>query len=310
MAVRTARGYIGSLLVQFERRSIQLLALATLCLPLLFVTLPPFRAAPDRTVTPELIATPRPRPQPQRPVALPKPPLGDFQARAVDRLARRGVAIRSGGGTRRWVALTFDDGPGPYTSRLIAELERLQVPATLFQVGKMLQEFPGPAVLAANTALLSIGDHTYSHSALPRLKRRRQLREILDGATLMERLGEPAPRLFRPPYGAWDTDTRDLIKQRGMAMILWNVDSKDYTRPGVDMIVRNVVSAVRPGSIVLMHDGGGNREQTIAAIPKIVRRLRARGYGLVTVDKLISEDPPRRRADFGRPGQPLTPTDG
>ena len=203
MAVRTARGYIGSLLVQFERRSIQLLALALLCLPLLLVTLPPFGRAPDRSVTPELIATPRPRPQPKRPAGAAQATAGRLRRRARS-IAWRAAAWRSAAAAdrRRWVALTFDDGPGPYTSRLIAELERLQVPATIFQVGKMLQEFPGPAVLAANTPLLSIGDHTYSHSALTRLERREQAREILDGAALMERLGEPPPRLFRPPYGA------------------------------------------------------------------------------------------------------------
>jgi len=308
--VRKARGYIGALLVQFERRTIQLLALALLCLPLALVAVLPFGRAPEQTVTPTLEATVRPRPHAKRPLVLPKPPLTDPRALAVDRLARHGMAIRSGGGTRRWVALTFDDGPGPYTSRLLAELERLKAPATFFQVGRMLQEFPGPAVLTANTPLLSIGDHTYSHSLLPRLSRRGQLREILDGAVIMERLGAPPPRLFRPPYGAWDSDTRDLTRQRRMAVILWDVDSEDYKRPGVAKIVRNVVGAVRPGSIVLMHDGGGNRNQTIAALPKIVRRLRKRGYGLVTVDKLISEDPPRRRDDFARPGQSLTRTDG
>jgi peptidoglycan/xylan/chitin deacetylase (PgdA/CDA1 family) len=67
---------------------------------------------------------------------------------------------------------------------------------------------------------------------------------------------------------------------------------------------------VRPGSIVLMHDGGGDRSQTIAALPKIVRRLRRKGYGLVTVDKLIAEDPPFRKDDFGRPGQALTGESG
>jgi peptidoglycan/xylan/chitin deacetylase (PgdA/CDA1 family) len=75
-------------------------------------------------------------------------------------------------------------------------------------------------------------------------------------------------------------------------MVLWSVDSKDYERPGVQRIVDGVVAAARPGAIVLMHDGGGDRTQTIAAIPKIVRRLRAKHYRLVTVPQLLRDDPP------------------
>lgn len=306
--MRTVRGYIGALLVQFERRPVQLMALALLCLPLALVAVPPFSRPPKRTAEPTLQPPPRPRPKPQ--ATLPRPPVSDTRGRAVDRLARMGVAIRSGGGRHRWVALTFDDGPGPYTARVLAELERLRVPATFFQVGKMLLQFPGPAMLTRNTESVTIGDHTYSHALLTRLNRRAQLREILVAAAAMERIGEPAPRLFRPPYGAWDSDTRAVTRARGMAIVLWNVDSEDYRRPGVGTIVHNVVGAVRPGSIVLMHDGGGDRRQTIKAIPKIVKRLRARGYRFVTIDKLIGTDPPRRRADVGRIGQPLTRTDG
>ena len=75
-------------------------------------------------------------------------------------------------------------------------------------------------------------------------------------------------------------------------MVLWSVDSKDYERPGVRRIVERVVAAARPGAIVLMHDGGGNRAQTIAAIPKIVKRLRAKHYRFVTVPQLLRDDPP------------------
>jgi len=77
-----------------------------------------------------------------------------------------------------------------------------------------------------------------------------------------------------------------------MLMVLWSVDSGDYARPGVEQIVDRVVSAARPGAIVLLHDGGGDRSQTVAAIPKIVKRLRAKHYRLVTVPQLLRDDPP------------------
>ena len=75
-------------------------------------------------------------------------------------------------------------------------------------------------------------------------------------------------------------------------MVLWSVDSKDYERPGAEQIADGVVAAARPGSIVLMHDGGGDRTQTVAAIPKIVKRLRAKHYRFVTVPELLRDDPP------------------
>ncbi len=300
--MRALRGYIGGLLVQWERRSVQLTVLLLLVLPLVLVALPPFGRLPEEDATPRL-HTARPVTKGKK-LELPKPQPGDPQARAIHALALRGEAIRSGGGKRRWVALTFDDGPGPYTSRLLAELVRLKAPATFFQVGKMLQQFPGPGHQTASTLGVTIGDHTYSHGSMPGMSRRKQAEEILGSAAVMEQAGGPPPRLFRPPYGAWDADTRRLTKLRGMALILWNVDSEDYTRPGVEQIARNVVSAVRPGSIVLLHDGGGDRTQTIEALPKIVKRLRQRGYGFVTVDRLIAEDPPYRKHDFGRLGVP------
>jgi peptidoglycan/xylan/chitin deacetylase (PgdA/CDA1 family) len=77
-----------------------------------------------------------------------------------------------------------------------------------------------------------------------------------------------------------------------MLSVLWSVDSEDYTQPGVEAIVRNVVDAVRPGSIVLMHDGGGERSQTVAALPRIVRELRRRDYRFVSVPHLLLESPP------------------
>jgi peptidoglycan/xylan/chitin deacetylase (PgdA/CDA1 family) len=139
---------------------------------------------------------------------------------------------------------------------------------------------------------VAIGDHTYTHGNMAQLRKGLQRDEIVSTAATMNALGEPAPRLFRPPYGAFNQDTLSLMQQRGMALILWSIDSEDYTRPGVDQIVANVVGNAAPGSIVLMHDGGGDRSQTALAVPKIVHRLRERGYKFVTVPELIERSPP------------------
>ena len=77
-------------------------------------------------------------------------------------------------------------------------------------------------------------------------------------------------------------------------MVLWTTDTEDYQQPGVDAIVRNALAGARPGGIILMHDAGGDRSQTVAAIPQIVRELRRRGFRLVTVPRLILDDPPPR----------------
>jgi peptidoglycan/xylan/chitin deacetylase (PgdA/CDA1 family) len=192
------------------------------------------------------------------------------------------------------VALTFDDGPGPYTGRILAILRRTNTPATFFQVGKNVEADPYPAHATALLQRVAIGDHTYTHRSLAAMDVGGQRDEILSTAATMEAQGERPPRLFRPPYGAFNQDTETLMTQRGMALILWSVDSQDYARPGVERIVNNVVSAATPGAIVLMHDGGGDRSQTVKALPRIITRLRARGYGLVTVPELLVRDPPRR----------------
>jgi peptidoglycan/xylan/chitin deacetylase (PgdA/CDA1 family) len=88
--------------------------------------------------------------------------------------------------------------------------------------------------------------------------------------------------------------TLKLLHARGMLLVLWSVDSEDYRRPGADAIARNVLTHTQPGAIILLHDGGGDRSQTVAALPAIVRGPRARGYRLVTVGRLLLDNPPLR----------------
>jgi peptidoglycan/xylan/chitin deacetylase (PgdA/CDA1 family) len=213
------------------------------------------------------------------------------ESRAIDRALRATPFVRMAGGQHRLVALTFDDGPGPYTDGLIAELERLRVPATFFVVGYQLPAF-APQLQREVDLGLAIGDHTADHRDLAQLSARDQRREIVQDATEIRSYGAPYPRLFRPPYGSYDRTTEVLLARQRMLSVLWSVDSQDYTRPGVDAIVRNVVEAVQPGSIVLMHDGGGDRSQTIAAIPRIVAQLRRAGYGFASVPRLLLENAP------------------
>ena len=168
------------------------------------------------------------------------------------------------------------------------------MPATFFQVGQMVAAFPGAAREVERS--FPVGDHTLSHPPMSRLRWAVQRREVRAQAWRLRAVeGARFPVLFRPPYARFDRRTLGVLRRERMLMVLWDVDSADWTRPGARQIVRNVVSRVRPGSIVLMHDAGGDRSQTVAALPAIVRRLRARGFRFVTVPQMMLTAPPARR---------------
>lgn len=213
------------------------------------------------------------------------------ESRAIDRTLARTPFVRKGGDQHKLIALTFDDGPGPSTGKLLDELQRLRVPATFFVVGYQLPEF-GDTLRRMIDLGHPIADHTSRHANLAQLSREGQRAQIDDAADELTSYGVPYPRLFRPPYGAHDATTHALLARRRMLSVLWSVDSMDYTQPGTDAIVRNVVDNAHPGAIVLLHDAGGNRSQTLAAVPRIVRALRAQGYRFVTVPRLLLESPP------------------
>jgi peptidoglycan-N-acetylglucosamine deacetylase len=211
---------------------------------------------------------------------------------AIDRLLARQPFITAGGSRRREIALTFDDGPGPYTPRLLDELQRLHVPATFFEIGFMFHWFHTSASRELRIGD-AIGDHTETHPMMAELPASAQRSEIVDQTEWVRKYGGPFPRLWRPPYGSYNATTLAILHHEHMLMVLWTVDTDDYLRPGVSVIAHNALARARPGAIILMHDGGGDRTQTIAALPLIVNGLRKRRYELVTVPQLILDDPPQ-----------------
>lgn len=204
--------------------------------------------------------------------------------------------VRVAGSQHREVALTFDDGPGPYTPRLLSVLDRYHVPATFFEVGVEEQYFHGgtSAIVAHGDP---IGDHTQTHAPMSKLPGSVQQSQLLQDTAAIGDYGAPFPRMFRPPYGLWNSTTLSLLKKYKMLMILWTVDTSDYQMPGTDVIVDRALSGVKPGAIILLHDAGGDRSQTIAALPQIIRRLRAKGYKLVTVPRLLLDNPAPKDQD-------------
>jgi len=212
---------------------------------------------------------------------------------AINRTLAYTPYVRIAGAQHREIALTFDDGPGPYTPAILAILEREHVPATFFEVGVEDQYFSAStAAIAADGDV--IGDHTEAHAAMSELSPRKQQAQVLAQARSVERYGARFPRLFRPPYGMWNAATLALLHHYRMLMVLWTVDTSDYLRPGVNAIVERAVGGARPGAIILLHDAGGDRSQTVAALPRIIAALRKRHYVLVTVPELLLDNPAPR----------------
>lgn len=205
--------------------------------------------------------------------------------------------VKAGGTRGRDIALTFDDGPGPYTPEVLSVLERFHVHATFFVIGAMLRYFSASAVRELRDGDV-IGDHTETHPEMATLSAHDQHEELFEQIARIELLGGPRPLLFRPPYGSFDATTMRQLHALHLLMVLWSVDTEDYLQPGVPMIVQHALAGAHPGAIILMHDAGGTRTQTVEALPQIIRGLRARGYRLVTVPELLRDDPPPH-------GQPL-----
>jgi peptidoglycan/xylan/chitin deacetylase (PgdA/CDA1 family) len=209
---------------------------------------------------------------------------------AIDRTLSYTRYVRIAGAQHREIALTFDDGPGPYTPGILSVLERLGVPATFFEVG-VLERYFHAATAQIVADGYPIGDHTESHAPMSHLSAAGQRTQILQETSTTGDWGAPFPRLFRPPYGLWNGTTLRLLGSYRMLMVLWTVDTADYRQPGVTAIVRSAVSGARPGAIILMHDAGGDRAETVAALPEIISALHARGYSFVTVPKLLLDNP-------------------
>jgi peptidoglycan/xylan/chitin deacetylase (PgdA/CDA1 family) len=208
------------------------------------------------------------------------------QNRAIEQLLETTPRVRRLPAAGSEVALTFDDGPSPYTEAIIDTLLHYRAPATFFPIGLAIEEHPATIRREVNDGF-AIGDHTVNHARMTDLPPAEQQAELLDQAEDLKALGAPYPRLFRPPFGVYDAATLRLLREKGMLMVLWTVETDDYELPGAEAIATRVLEEVSPGAIVLMHDGGGDRSETVAALPQIIEGLRDRGYRLVTVPQLV-----------------------
>jgi peptidoglycan-N-acetylglucosamine deacetylase len=197
--------------------------------------------------------------------------------------------VFSGPTNKHEIALTFDDGPWPDTPQFLDILEREHVHATFFQIGQQVGTF-GRAVdrrMLADGDI--IGDHTWSHATVSG-DGPFAAAQISQTATAIKRVTDGfTPCLFRAPGGAFSSALVSEARSMGFTTIQWNIDPRDWARPGTGAIVGNVLSNARNGAIVIQHDGGGDRSQTLAALPQEIGALRARGFQLVTVTELLGQ---------------------
>ncbi|MGW5192934.1 polysaccharide deacetylase family protein [Kribbella sp. NPDC004138] len=178
----------------------------------------------------------------------------------------------------KYVYLTFDDGPDPrYTPAILDILRRYGVRATFFEIGQHVARYPWltrRVYLRGN----SVQNHTWSHPDLRYVSWTTFKYQVLTTDRYIRYQTGYTPRCLRPPYGAVNSRVYSRAAALGKKIRLWTVDPRDWSRPGSSVIVRRVLDNVHSGSVILLHDGGGNRSQTVAALPTILRTLKARGY--------------------------------
>ncbi|SHN44697.1 polysaccharide deacetylase family protein [Cryptosporangium aurantiacum] len=179
---------------------------------------------------------------------------------------------------RKVFYLTFDDGPSAtYTKQILDLLDQYQAKATFFEIGENVAAHPELTREIANRGH-AVGNHTWDHPDMRTLSASSLNAEITRTSdALRDALGHDV-RCLRPPYGAVNATVRAAIAEHGMRTQLWDIDPQDWSRPGVDAIVRNVLENAHPGAVSLMHDGGGNRTQTVQALGTVLRTLTDRGY--------------------------------
>lgn len=184
--------------------------------------------------------------------------------------------------TQPKVALTFDDGPGRHTARLLEVLATQDVRATFFLVGREVAAHPDLARAQAEAGH-AVGNHSFTHPDLTTLGATDLADEVDRTSEAIAAATGIQPTLARPPYGATDPTVAGVLAERGLVEVLWDVDTGDWKGQDAATTARNALSAAHDGAVILMHD---TLETTVDAVPAIVDGLRERGFTFVTVPDL------------------------
>jgi peptidoglycan-N-acetylglucosamine deacetylase len=224
-------------------------------------------------------------------VERPAPPPPATVPRAVELAIPPDVSVRHAGSGRPLVALTFDDGPSPYTDRILDVLARYDAKATFFVIGRQIAERP-KTVRRISAEGHAIGNHTWSHASLPQLPARGRRRQLERTNAAIRTATGASPALVRPPYEMTTPTVNRQARRLGLLPVVWSVDPGDWRLRAPWKVARRVLDKARPGAIIVLHDGGGDRSTTVAALPKILDGLRQKGLVPVTVPQLLAAAPP------------------
>jgi peptidoglycan/xylan/chitin deacetylase (PgdA/CDA1 family) len=215
------------------------------------------------------------------------PPGAGAEPDQVRALVALGKPIYCGARRGKEVALTFDDGPGPYTRLVLAKLRKHGVEATFFDVARNIPLLP--QATREESAIGGLGDHTVNHPLLTALATPQAEAEIVRAQEELKRASGAEVFLFRPPYGGRSASIDAIAKAHGMLQIMWTVDSADSLGADYAQIERNVIGGLRGGAIILMHENHG---QTVRALLGIFAGLERRHLRAVGVAQLLRDDPP------------------
>jgi peptidoglycan/xylan/chitin deacetylase (PgdA/CDA1 family) len=188
---------------------------------------------------------------------------------------------------QKCVALTIDDGPSPLSGKALDILAKKNVHATFFLMGSRVEQYP-KAVKRMGAEGHSVQNHSYSHPQFWKMSADKIRSQLSRTSNLIKKQTGVQPTLFRPPYGQTNATVRKIGKDLGMAQVLWNVDPNDWKDKDTDTVVKRVVSAIKPGSIILTHE---LYPSTLAAYPIIIDKLREKGYNFVTIPELVGKTP-------------------
>ena len=188
------------------------------------------------------------------------------------------------------VALTFDDGPDQYTPQVLAILQHYGVQTTFFSIGQNIAQFP--AYLRQNRAAgHAVENHTFTHTHLTTLSFAAIYQELSKTQDAVFQATGTRPTLFRPPYGEYNADVLIAASQLGLTTVTWSATANDWDnpQPAANAIASRILDSAQNGAIFLLHEGGGNRANTVAALPAIITGLQARGFTLVTIPRMITD---------------------
>ncbi len=181
------------------------------------------------------------------------------------------------------VALTFDDGPNPnHTEKILNILKKYKIKATFFVLGSFAERYPEIIKKIYNQGH-TIANHTMSHPMLTRVNQKQLEYQILETNKIIKKITGHTPTCIRPPYGMTNHHIHKYIKSIGMVSINWDLNSFDYKKLGSNKLAHWVLKKSQPGYVILMHDGGGDRKQTIKALPIIIEGFQKRGMGFAKI---------------------------